>query len=411
MSLLYRALQRAGQTEAATRPAASGRAEAAALGSLPKQPPKSQPPRRAPSAPNANRRRNVLLVIAACCAIAIGGLFAIGPQLMLWLDDKFNAPPPAADARPQLVNGRLASASAPVTPAEPEAEAVETMPPPSEAPAAAPEPEIETEAEAAPPAPSIEERAREAATGGQPIGLSNVHELPPLPSDLERLAGGQRPPAAAPPPPAARQASRTPIVTVTEGAPWLRDRREHALALMRSGDFENALSAWTAILERFPGDVAALTGRAQCLERLGDPDAAILAWQSVLRADPNALPARVSLLGLQGRSDPDGAVAALEALARDNPADASIPEQMGLIRAGQMRDDAAVDYLYRAAMMAPENAAYQLNLAISFDRLGRRSDAITFYGASLIAQRQRPMPLPLPEASIRARIDWLQRQG
>lgn len=182
---------------------------------------------------------------------------------------------------------------------------------------------------------------------------------------------------------------------------------EAAYSSLTDGNYELALKQYQDVLQRERDNRAAMLGKAVALQKLGLNNAAQEAYEELLAVDPSNRAATTNLLSLIGLSRPEQALLQLQRLEAANPTSLPIITQIGMIHA-QMGDlPRAIRQMQLAASLAPENPLYKLNLAILYDRAGRRRDALPLYQGVLAHAGVATQPLPMALDDVRRRVAYL----
>jgi protein O-GlcNAc transferase len=148
---------------------------------------------------------------------------------------------------------------------------------------------------------------------------------------------------------------------------------------MRLGRHDVALDFYNKMLAVNANDISALLGRAIAWQRMGQLDAAENAYRDVLRRDKNNVTAATNLASIQSQQSPERAIKNLSKVYQDNPNDSSIKGQLGV----SMAQSGDVEQAYKSFLSAtqndPKNPQHFFNLAVTSERLGKRSEAISAY--------------------------------
>jgi len=185
------------------------------------------------------------------------------------------------------------------------------------------------------------------------------------------------------------------------------DAGRQALAV---GDIETALYFYAAAIAREPENARGMFGYAAALQANGDTAAARSAYGRLLAVDPDHAEALNNLIALGAESDPEAALATLEAVRRRNPDSAPLLAQMARIEARLGRAGAAIRRLHRAVDLAPDEPVYALNLAVLLDGAGRSGEALGHYERVLRAA-YAGAPLAADIGEIEARAGYLRTRA
>ncbi|MDA0969972.1 MAG: tetratricopeptide repeat protein [Planctomycetota bacterium] len=164
---------------------------------------------------------------------------------------------------------------------------------------------------------------------------------------------------------------------------WRQDRPEDAGPYTITAQIHASLREWEpaaddyrAALDRDPTDIASRRGLAEALEKLLRFDEALAAWTAVVEAEPTdgqAVVGRCNCLARTGGSD-----AAREELAgwlADHPKDVAALEAAGRLALVEGDAAAAVTWLTAAASIRPEDAELRYALGRALRLAGREDDA------------------------------------
>lgn len=179
-------------------------------------------------------------------------------------------------------------------------------------------------------------------------------------------------------------------------------------ALM-AGNTRDAIGVYRNILSAEPYNEEALFGLAATLHRIGRIEKARPLYATLLKRNPNHREALNNLLSLIGDEAPEDAIIELGHLRARNPDFSPIPAQMGLLYAKLGQFEQARAELLHAIALAPENLAYQYNLAVILDQQGNYDDAAALY-ASLLKANRNGANLPVDVAQIHKRYSFLSEQ-
>lgn len=178
-------------------------------------------------------------------------------------------------------------------------------------------------------------------------------------------------------------------------------------ALVR-GDVGSALELYSEALSSEPTSIMAQLGRSASLQRLGRLEEARVGYENVLRRDPNNREALANLTSIFSARAPNEALNQLLDLEREYPEFSPVKAQIGLLYARMGSNPQALDYLRRAANMAPSTVMYQYNLAVLLDRLGRAEQAVVSYERVLAGILNGGVANDLSRSSIERRVRYLK---
>ncbi|PKO50080.1 MAG: hypothetical protein CVU27_09620, partial [Betaproteobacteria bacterium HGW-Betaproteobacteria-20] len=130
-------------------------------------------------------------------------------------------------------------------------------------------------------------------------------------------------------------------------------------------------------------NVDALLGMAAIAQRQGrDADAA--GWyQKVLEIEPRNTIAKSAMVNLQANNDIVGTESRIKNMLAQQPDAANLHAALGNLYAEQGQWPSAQQSYFEASRLAPSNADYAFNLAISLDQLGKSGLALKQYQRAL----------------------------
>ncbi len=181
---------------------------------------------------------------------------------------------------------------------------------------------------------------------------------------------------------------------------------EKAYNALVTGQSDAAIATYQNILANDANNVQALFGLATAYHRAGQTEKARPLYGRVLKSDPRHEGAINNFLMLIAEEAPDEALSELARLQERNPRLSTIPAQMAGIFQKKADYASALDAMMRAVDLAPENITYRYNLAILFDRLNKRSEAMALY-QQLVEAQMRGEILP-HSAQVQERLTFLR---
>ncbi|MDD4928598.1 MAG: tetratricopeptide repeat protein [Gallionella sp.] len=158
--------------------------------------------------------------------------------------------------------------------------------------------------------------------------------------------------------------------------------KEGYLALTQ-GNLDLAEQKYLAALAKHPHEKDALLGLAVVSQRKRQTDRAARLYRQVLREDMGNAAAAAGLVSLSELADPLAAESQLRELLDIKPAAPELHYALGGVLARQQRLGEAQQSFFRAHGLAPDNALYTYNLAVSLDRLHQPADALSYYKLAL----------------------------
>lgn len=174
---------------------------------------------------------------------------------------------------------------------------------------------------------------------------------------------------------------------------------------------ENAVAQqqYRQVLQHDVHNVDALLGMAAIAQRQGrDADAA--GWyQKVLEIEPRNTIALSGMTGAgqQANDDPIAAESRIKNMLTQQPEAAHLQAALGNLYAEQSQWPSAQEAYFNASRLAPNNADYAFNLAVSLDQMGKSNLALKQYQRTLELLNKSGAASP-DRATLEARINVLQ---
>ncbi|GAB6070821.1 hypothetical protein JCM30760_19180 [Thiomicrorhabdus hydrogeniphila] len=157
-----------------------------------------------------------------------------------------------------------------------------------------------------------------------------------------------------------------------------------AYSAYSSGDYIEAKSLFTKILQKDPKNINAMLGMGGASVAEEEYRQAISFYQRVLDTEPNNIHAYEAIANLSGRVQLNKTWSnELENMVRKFPRSAVLQYAQGNIYAKQNDWLKAQENYFNALVADPENPDYMVNLAISFDHLGKYKLADKYYTQAL----------------------------
>ena len=173
------------------------------------------------------------------------------------------------------------------------------------------------------------------------------------------------------------------------------------------GDDATAQQQYRQVLQRDVRNVDALLGMAAIAERQGR-DADALGWhQKVLEIEPTNTIAQSASISPRDNADPIAVESHIKNMLARKPDAANLHASLGNLYAEQNHWPAAQEAYFNASRLAPNNADYAFNLAISLDQMGKAKLALKQYERALELVNQSGSASP-NKATLEARIHELQ---
>ncbi|NOY62574.1 MAG: tetratricopeptide repeat protein [Gammaproteobacteria bacterium] len=203
--------------------------------------------------------------------------------------------------------------------------------------------------------------------------------------------------------------TRTEKVIVTKK----RDTSNEDLALayqaFRSGDSETSKSRYQSVLNIKPRSRNALLGLAALAVRGAHFDRAKFYYMRLLEIDATDHLALAGIANLIGQSDPIRAESELKVLLKRNPQAGYLNFSLGNVYVNQSRWVDARDAYLKALRSDFLNADYAFNLAVSYERLAERQQALRYYQRALDNARTGDSGFSLD--MVRQRIELLSKSS
>lgn len=180
------------------------------------------------------------------------------------------------------------------------------------------------------------------------------------------------------------------------------DPLKQAYATLSRGDLDLAEQQYLAVLAHRPHEKDALLGLAVIAQRKQQSDRAADLYRQVLHEDMGNASAAAGLVSLSAVADPVAAESQLRELIDIKPDAAELHYALGSVLARQQQWSDAQQSFYRAYTLAPDNALYAYNLAVSLDHL-HQPVALGYYKAVL----EKSGSPAIDRSAIKRRIDEL----
>jgi len=149
------------------------------------------------------------------------------------------------------------------------------------------------------------------------------------------------------------------------------------------GEDANAQQQYRQVLQRDVRNVDALLGMAAIAQRQGR-DADAQGWyQKVLEIEPRNSIAQTAIVSPQANTDSVGTESRIKNMIAQQPEVANLHAALGNLYAEQNQWPSAQEAYFNASRLAPNNADYAFNLAISLDQMDKPSLALKQYQRAL----------------------------
>lgn len=178
------------------------------------------------------------------------------------------------------------------------------------------------------------------------------------------------------------------------------------------GEDASAQQQYRQVLQRDVRNVDALLGMAAIAQRQGR-DADAQGWyQKVLEIEPRNSIAQTAIISRQtnidgANTDAVGTESRIKSMIAQQPEGANLHAALGNLYAEQNQWPSAQEAYFNASRLAPNNADYAFNLAISLDQMGKSSLALKQYQRALDLLNKSGGTSP-DRAQLEARIRELQ---
>lgn len=173
---------------------------------------------------------------------------------------------------------------------------------------------------------------------------------------------------------------------------------------LSEGNLDLAEKNYLAVLAQRPHEKDALLGLAVIAQRKKQTDRATALYKQVLREDLGNAAAAAGLVSLSMQADLVSAESQIRELLDLKPSAPEFHYALGNILARQLRWGEAQQAYFRAFNLAPDNALYAYNLAVSLERLHQSGAAVPYYEKALQLTRDPTLDLE----AIRRRIQELK---
>ncbi len=169
------------------------------------------------------------------------------------------------------------------------------------------------------------------------------------------------------------------------------DPLQQGYLALSEGRLDQAEQSYLAALAQRPHEKDALLGLAVIAQRKMQTERAANLYRQVLREDMGNAAAAAGLVSLSVMADPVAAESQLRELLDIKPGASEFHYALGGVLARQQRWGEAQQAFFRAYGLAPDNALYAYNLAVSLDRLHQSAAALPYYEqASRLAKPDDP---------------------
>jgi tetratricopeptide (TPR) repeat protein len=154
------------------------------------------------------------------------------------------------------------------------------------------------------------------------------------------------------------------------------------------GQTEASLNLYQQALQAEPNNQNILYAIGTLYHNLHQLDQAKVYYKKILSLDPNHSKAMSNFISVIAEEAPERALGQLQELARQNPNFSPVQAQIGMIYAKQNDLVTAEQYLRRASALSPEVMMYRYNLAVLYERMHLKEEAVRIYKQVLEASYQ-----------------------
>jgi len=159
---------------------------------------------------------------------------------------------------------------------------------------------------------------------------------------------------------------------------------QRAYGAYAAGRMSDAETQYRNILQQDGNYRHALAGLAAVLQRTARAAESIAIYERLLSIDPNDTAAAASLAAHADYDDAVSGETRIKVLLQRNPNVAALHFSLGLLMAGDARWPEAYESFLAASELAPDNADFNYNVAVSAQRLGHVGKARAYYSRALV---------------------------
>ena len=181
---------------------------------------------------------------------------------------------------------------------------------------------------------------------------------------------------------------------------------EKAYDALNSGQSDVAIETYKEVLDNSPNNTQALFGLATLYHRARQFDKARPLYSRLLAVNPEHRDGFNNFLVMLADEAPNEALSELEKLENKNPGFSTIPAQIAVIYQKLGQQEKAIDKMFRAVSLAPENMIYRYNLAIMLDKQKNYDEAAKLY-RQLIEASGRGEKIPGNITNIQQRLTFI----
>ncbi len=181
---------------------------------------------------------------------------------------------------------------------------------------------------------------------------------------------------------------------------------ETAYDQINAGQSDAAIETYKNILASSPDNTQALFGLATLYHRARQFDKARPLYSRLLAINPQHRDGFNNFLVMLSDEAPHEALVELEKLEDKNPGFSTIPAQIAVIYQKLGEKDRAIEKMFRAVSLAPENLVYRYNLAIMLDKQKNYDEAAKLY-RQLVEAAARGEKIPGNIENIQQRLTFI----
>jgi tetratricopeptide (TPR) repeat protein len=195
-------------------------------------------------------------------------------------------------------------------------------------------------------------------------------------------------------------------IKVSQHSPNLDYELDKAYDALATGQTSMAIEIYKNILSNDASNKGALLGLATTYHRTGQLDKARNLYGQLLAIDPANRDGLNNFLVLLADEAPVQALEKMADLAKRNPNFSPIPAQMAVIYQRLGQSEQALEHMFRAVALAPENMVYRYNLAIMLDKQKKYDEAARLY-KQLLEAAGRGIVIPGNLQKIQQRLTFI----
>ena len=156
-----------------------------------------------------------------------------------------------------------------------------------------------------------------------------------------------------------------------------------AYDLLQAGRFDDARRGYERVLSYDPSNIDAVLGLAVIAGKFGQSELAYAYYQRAFEIDPKDPTALAGMINERGLPDPAMSESRIKTMLASQPESPALLFSLGNLYAAQGQWSEAQKAYFGAYSIAPDNADYIFNLAVSLDHLNRAELAIRYYDMAL----------------------------